>query len=140
MNKSFGFEDRIATVSLLSLGSFVSVRGLFWVVKQDNILVQSNFYEALHDVMPIWSWGIILIVFGLCIVLSSATYGHKKQNDYYLIFLLVGGTGSAIIHFLMASASLYNATNWLTTVQFIILTGWLGFIGFLAGVQIYARR
>lgn len=140
MNKSFGFEDRIATVSLLALGTFVSVRGLFWVVKQDNILVQSNFYEALHDVMPIWVWGIILIVFGLCIVLSSASYGHKKQNDYYLMFLIIGGTGSAIIHFLMASAALYNATNWLTTAQFIILTGWLGFIGFLAGVELYARR
>ena len=139
-NKEFRFEDRITTVSFLSLGLFVGVRGFYWTLRQDAVISESDFYSALNEVMPIWLWGILLLIFGAFLMLASFFYGRMSVNKLSLYFVLIGGTGSAIIHFLMASASLYNATNWLTTVQFIILTGWLGFIGFLAGVEIYARR
>lgn len=54
--------------------------------------------------------------------------------------MLIGGLGSAIIHFLMSSASVYNAINWITPAQFIAITAWLGFVGFLGGLGIYGRR
>ena len=54
--------------------------------------------------------------------------------------MLIGGLGSAIIHFLMSSAAVYNALNWLTPAQMIIMTAWLGFVGFLGGLGIYGRR
>ena len=139
-NKDFRFEDRITTVSFLSLGLFVGVRGFYWTVRQDAVLGESAFYSALHEVMPIWFWGILLLVFGAFLILASFFYGRMSVNKLSLYFVLIGGTGSAIIHFLMASAALYNAINWLTPAQFVIVTGLLGFAGFMAGVELYARR
>ena len=139
-NKEFRFEDRITTVSFLSLGLFVGVRGFYWTLRQDAVISESDFYSALNEVMPIWLWGILLLIFGAFLMLASFFYGRMSVNKLSLYFVLIGGTGSAIIHFLMASASLYNAINWLTPAQFVIMTGLLGFAGFLAGVQIYARR
>lgn len=54
--------------------------------------------------------------------------------------MLIGGLGSAIIHFLMSSAAVYNAINWITPAQFIAITAWLGFVGFLGGLGIYGRK
>ena len=139
-NKEFRFEDRITTVSFLSLGLFVGIRGFYWTLRQDAVISESDFYSALNEVMPIWLWGILLLIFGAFLMLASFFYGRMSVNKLSLYFVLIGGTGSAIIHFLMASAALYNAINWLTPAQFVIMTGLLGFAGFLAGVQIYARR
>ena len=139
-NKEFRFEDRITTVSFLSLGLFVGIRGFYWTLRQDAVISESDFYSALNEVMPIWLWGILLLIFGAFLMLASFFYGRMSVNKLSLYFVLIGGTGSAIIHFLMASAALYNAINWLTPAQFVIMTGLIGFAGFLAGVQIYARR
>ncbi|WP_241960505.1 hypothetical protein [Staphylococcus haemolyticus] len=67
-------------------------------------------------------------------------FGKRSINNYSSYFMLVGGIGSAIIHFLMSSAAVYNAINWLTPAQMIIITAWLGFVGFLGGLGIYERR
>jgi hypothetical protein len=65
------------------------------------------------------------------------------QNNHRLrlvVLIYRKRVSSAIIHFLMASASIYNAINWLTPAQFIAMTAWLGFAGFIGGVDIYGRR
>ncbi|WP_426786937.1 hypothetical protein [Staphylococcus capitis] len=54
--------------------------------------------------------------------------------------MLIGGLGSSIIHFLMSSAAVYNAINWITPSQLIAITAWLGFVGFLGGLGIYGRK
>lgn len=140
MNKSFRFTDRVTTVTLLALGLFISVRGLYWTIQQENVLSESDFYSALHTVMPIWFWGILLLFFGVALVLSSTFYGQNSENNISLKLLLFGGAGGAITHFVMSSAALFNAINWLTPVQFLIVAGLLGFLSFVAGVELYDRR
>lgn len=140
MNENFTIRDKLATLSLFGLGAFVDVRGLSWFTSPESVVKESTFYQALNDVMPIWIWGLLLLIFGTCLILSSLFFGKrsvKKTSDY---FMLIGGLGSAIIHFLMSSAAVYNALNWLTPAQMLIMTAWLGFVGFLGGLGIYGRR
>ena len=140
MNENFTLHDKLATLSLFGLGVFVDTRGVYWFISQEKVINESDFYRALNEVMPIWIWGLILLVFGTCLILSSLFFGIRSVNNASNYFMLVGGVGSAIIHFLMASASIYNAINWITPVQFIAMTAWLGFVGFLGGLGIYGRR
>jgi hypothetical protein len=140
MEGKFELPQKLATLSLFGLGVFVDIRGMYWFVNQESVLNESEFYKALHEVMPIWVWGFLLLVFGTCLILSSLFFGKRSINNFSNYFMLIGGTGSAIIHFLMASAGIYNAINWLTPAQFVVMTAWLGFVGFMGGVDIYARR
>ena len=140
MNEHFTIHDKLATLSLFGLGVFVDIRGLYWFVSPENVIKESAFYQALNDVMPIWIWGLLLLVFGTCLILSSLLFGKRSINNCSNHFMLIGGLGSAIIHFLMSSAAVYNALNWLTPAQFIVITAWLGFVGFLGGLGIYERR
>lgn len=140
MNEQFTIRDKLATLSLFGLGVFVDVRGFYWFTSQNSVINESDFYRALHEVMPIWIWGLLLIIFGTCLILSSLFFGKRSVNNTSDYFMLIGGLGSAIIHFLMSSAAVYNALNWLTPAQMIIMTAWLGFVGFLGGLGIYGRR
>ncbi|ASN72991.1 hypothetical protein 7F22_10 [uncultured Caudovirales phage] len=140
MNESFTIHDRLATLSLFGLGVFVDIRGLYWFTSQKNVINESDFYQALHEVMPIWIWGLLLTIFGACLIFSSLFFGKRSINKVSNYFMLIGGTGSAIIHFLLGSAGMYNTINWITPAQFISMTAWLGFVGFLGGLGIYGRK
>ena len=140
MNEHFTIRDKLATLSLFGLGVFVDVRGLYWFTSPENVIKESAFYQALNDVMSIWIWGLLLLIFGTCLILSSLFFGKRSVNNTSNYFMLAGGVGSAIIHFLMSSASVYNAINWLTPAQMLTMTSWLGFVGFLGGLGIYGRR
>lgn len=140
MEGKFELPQKLATLSLFGLGVFVDIRGVYWFINQESVLNESEFYRALHEVMPIWLWGFLLLVFGTCLILASLFFGKRSINNVSNYFMLIGGTGSAIIHFLMASAGIYNAINWLTPAQFVVMTAWLGFVGFMGGVDIYGRR
>lgn len=140
MNKGFSFTDRVTTVTLFSIGLFVSIRGIYWIIKRENALVESDFYNALHSVMPLHIWGILVLASGVTLMLSSMFYGQRQENNISLRLIVLGGAGGALVNFLMSSAALFNAINWLTPVQFLIMAGLLGFISFVAGVELYARR
>lgn len=140
MNEQFTIRDKLATLSLIGLGVFVDVRGLYWFTSPERVIEESAFYQALNDVMPIWIWGLLLLVFGTCLILSSLFFGKRSVNNTSDYFMLIGGLGSSIIHFLMSSAAVYNALNWITPAQLIAITAWLGFVGFLGGLGIYGRK
>ena len=140
MNEHFTIRDKLATLSLFGLGTFVDVRGLSWFTSPESVIKESAFYQALNDVMSIWIWGLLLLIFGTCLILSSLFFGKRSVKNTSDYFMLIGGLGSAIIHFLMSSAAVYNALNWITPAQMIIMTAWLGFVGFLGGLGIYGRR
>ena len=140
MDGKFELPQKLATLSLFGLGVIVDARGFYWFINQESVLNESEFYRALHEVMPIWIWVFVLLVFGTCLIVASLFFGKRKVNNVSNYFMFIGGTGSAIIHFLMASAGIYNAINWLTPAQFVVMTAWLGYVGFMGGVDIYGRR
>ncbi|OIS53137.1 hypothetical protein A4A29_08315 [Staphylococcus equorum] len=138
-NEEFRTSDKLATLSLFGLGTFTDIRGFYWLLNQESVLDESEFYQALHNVMPIWLWGLLLMVFGTSLMIASIFFGKRSLNNMTYYFMLIGGTGSAIIHFLMASAGIYNSINWLSPIQFVVLTAWLGFVGFLGGLKLYDK-
>lgn len=131
MNKYFTPNDKLATLSLFGLGTYNGARGFFWVLSQEVVVHDSKFYVALNEFMPIWIWGVILMIFGLCLIISSVLYSRTdiSNKSYYL--MTIGGFGCGVMQFLMASASLYNAINWLTPINFTILAAWCGFVGYI---------
>lgn len=128
----------LASIMLFGLGVFSLWRGLFFGVEQDAVLNDSDFYKALHHVMPIWVWGILMIVSSLFLI--GASWLMPKRNRLFHWMLLLGGATCSLIYLLMTSASLFNAINWLTPMQFATLSATCGVIAFFGGAEIYARR
>lgn len=139
-HKNILVPQKIATLSLLALGAFVTIRGFYFAVNQEDVIHESEFYTTLYRVMPMWIWGALLIVFGFLIILASCFFGKRSTNNISNYCMLIGGAGGAIIYFFIASASIYNTINWISPAQFITTTAWLCFISFLGGSDIYARR
>lgn len=136
----YNFNEVINFILLLGLGAFTFVRRFFFTKEQGTVLGDSEFYIALHHIMPIWIWG--LIIMGASLVLMIATFFLPRQstNNICNYLLVVGGFSCSILYFLMTSASIYNAINWLSTIQFSILSAICFVIGFIGGADIYDRR
>lgn len=137
MNK-LSLPEMISSTLLFGLGVFSLWRGLFFTVRQDAVLSDSEFYRALHQVMPIWAWGILMIVSSLFLI--SASWCIPKRNNLFHILLLTGGSMCCLMYLLMTSASLFNAINWLTPMQFATLSAICGVVAFFGGAELYARR
>lgn len=137
MNK-LSLPEMISSTLLFGLGVFSLWRGLFFAIEQETVISDSDFYRALHQVMPIWAWGILMIVSSLFLI--SASWCIPKRNNLFHILLLTGGSMCCLMYLMMTSASLFNAINWLTPMQFATLSAICGVVAFFGGAEIYARR
>ncbi|MEB7451601.1 hypothetical protein NGB74_11410 [Staphylococcus chromogenes] len=74
------------------------------------------------------------------LILSAFFIPSEKMNNICNWLLLIGGLTTSIMYFLMTSASIFNAINWLTWAQFAVLTVVCGAVAFVGGATIYVRR
>lgn len=137
MNK-LSLSEMMASTLLFGTGLFTFWRGLFWTIEQDSVLGDSAFYQELHQLMPIWIWGILFMIAGLSLVCASYLLPKKNQKSYW--FITVGSFISFIMYFIITSASVYNALNWLTPIQFATLSGVYLVMTFFGGFELYGRR
>ncbi len=137
MNK-LTLSEMIASTLLFGTGLFTFWRGLFWTIEQDSVLGDSAFYQELHQLMPIWIWGILFMLAGLSLVCASYLLPKKNQKSYW--FITIGSFISFIMYFIITSASVYNALNWLSPIQFATLSGIYLVMTFFGGFEIYGRR
>lgn len=137
MNK-LSLPEMISSTLLFGLGVFSLWRGLFFTIRQDAVLSDSEFYRALHQVMPIWAWGILMIISSLFLISSSWLMPRRNRLFHWALFL--GGMTCSFMYLIMTSASLFNAINWLTPMQFATLSAVSGVVAFFGGAEIYARR
>lgn len=140
MLRKSSFNELQTFILVFGLAVFLLFRGLFWFAEQEKVLNDSPFYIALHEIMPIWVWGIIAMILSLILASSAWFIPRQKVNNVCNTLMLIGGLGNAILYFLMTSASIYNSINWLSTAQFSVLTVVCGAIGFMGGAEIYDRR
>lgn len=133
-------KEIILILQSILLGATITGRGVLWFTRPESVLHDSPFYLALHEIMPIWLWGLIVMVTGI-IYTSSALFVTSMDYSikYHLVSFIGGGT-SSIFYFIMTSAGMYNNLNWLTPFNFLILTVWTGVLAFIGGAEIYARR
>ncbi|ARJ30117.1 uncharacterized membrane protein YciS (DUF1049 family) [Staphylococcus epidermidis] len=136
----YNINETLNFLLILGLAFYTFIRGFFFFKEQESVLSDSDFYLALHQIMPIWCWGIIIMVFSIILAISVYFLPKQKTSNKYSWFLFVGGFGCAFLYFLMTSASIYNAINWLSTIQFSILSALCFSIGFVGGADIYDRR
>ena len=131
-------SEMIASTLLFGTGLFTFWRGLFWTIEQDSVLGDSAFYQELYQLMPIWIWGILFMLAGLSLVCASYLLPKKNQKSYW--FITIGSFISFIMYFIITSASVYNALNWLSPIQFATLSGIYLVMTFFGGFEIYGRR
>lgn len=137
--KALTLPQALAVIMTFSYGFRVFWRGLFWFKEQDSVLQDSQFYSALHDLLPIWSWGIFVAVSGLILIASALFIGSSQQSKICSYLLLVGGFMVALLYFFMTSASIFNAINWLTTVHMAIMSATGLIVAFVGGADIAKR-
>lgn len=132
--------DTLAFVMLSGYAIFTFMRGLFWFVGNDKIVSDSEFYEALHQVLPMWVWGGLLMIVAVILFIAAWFIPMEKYNNVCHWLLIIGGLGTCIMYFLLTSASMFNAINWLTWSQFAILTAKSGAIALIGGMMMNDRR
>ena len=137
MNK-MSLPEIISSTLLFGLGVFSLWRGLFFAIQQESVLNDSEFYKALHQFMPIWVWGILMVISSLFLIYSSWSIPRRNYLFHWALFL--GGVTCSFMYLMMTSASLFNAINWLTPVQFATLSAVCVVVAFFGGAEIYARR
>lgn len=123
----------------MGIGLLMLERGFFWVKEQESVLGDSQFYTALHNIMPIWIWGIFGMVFSLMLIIAPFFLPKHRINNTFNYLIMIGGAGNGLFYFLMTSASIFHAINWLTPLQFATLAA-LNFIIFVFGVVGIVRK
>lgn len=136
--KNLSLSEIIASILLFGTGLFTLERGLFWFVEQESVLGDSAFYSELHDLFPIWLWGLLFILSGVLLIMSSYLLPRKSATSYW--FITIGGFVSFVMYFIITSASVYNGLNWLSPTQFATLSGMCLVIAFFGGAELYGRR
>lgn len=131
--------EALAFLMIAGFSIFTFMRGLFWFVESETIILDSDFYSALNDVMPIWIWGLLLMFVAINLFWAAWLIPRYRLNNTCQILLIIGGTGASIVYFLMVSASIYNAINWLTWAQFAVLTAKSAGMAVI-GVMTYDKR
>ncbi|MEV5924461.1 hypothetical protein AB0L32_09210 [Micrococcus luteus] len=138
--KENSFNYKVLAIFIFGFGLLMFERGFFWTKEQNTVLQDSEFYLALHQVMPIWLWGVIGMVFSLFIILAPVFLPKQQVSNKFNFLLILGGSGNAIYYFLLTSASVFNAINWLTPVQFATLAMINALIAYYGGADVARKR
>lgn len=131
---------KMFSIFMLGVGLMMFERGFFWTKEQNDVLDDSDFYMALHQIMPIWMWGVMGMIFSILIIIAPFFLPKQHINNKFNYLCLIGGTGNGIFYFLMTSASIYNAINWLTPLQFATFATINILIGFYGGAAVVRKR
>lgn len=131
---------KMFSILMLGVGLMMFERGFFWTKEQNDVLDDSDFYMALHQIMPIWMWGVMGMIFSILIIIAPLFLPKQHLNNKFNYLCLIGGTGNGIFYFLMTSASIYNAINWLTPLQFATFTTINILIAFYGGAAVVRKR
>ena len=140
MDKRMSYAEIIASLMLLGSGLLTFERGLFWILENQSSLNDSPLYTTLSHAMPLWAWGLMFAASGLFIMCASWKLPRRATGKSFAWFLLIGGLGSSVAYFIITVAGFDSASNWLTPVQYITLSGMNGFLAFLGGSRIWQMK
>lgn len=138
--KENSFNYKVLAIFIFGFGLLMFERGFFWTKEQETVLSDSDFYLILHQVMPIWTWGVLGMVFSLFIILAPIFLPKQQVSNKFNFLLILGGTSNTIYYFLLTSASIFNAINWLSPLQFATLAIINALIAFNGGADVARKR
>ncbi|WP_462420017.1 hypothetical protein [Salinicoccus sp. Marseille-QA3877] len=140
MDKRINYAEIIASVMLFGSGLLSLARGVFWIFENQESVQDSALYTALNHAMPIWAWGVMFAVSGLMVIGASWHMPRRITGKSFAWLLLVGGLSSSVAYFIIAIAGFDSASNWMTPLQYITLSGMNGFLAFIGGVRVWAAK
>lgn len=140
IENKMNYSEIIASLMLFGTGIFTMTRGIFWVIETDESMFDSQLYTVLSYAMPLWMWGLLFLFGGLFSILASWRLPKRETAKNFAWFLLLGGLISSLSYFVITVAGFGNASNWMTPVQYIILSGVNGVLAFLGGVRIWLTK
>lgn len=131
-------KEQMLSTLLLGIGLYTMSRGTFWIIYNSDLDVENDFYGALNGLIPLFFWGIIFLVSGLLLAMSSWFIAKDRISFHRMV--IIGGLANFVVYLFMAGASLYNASVWITTIQFVVLSGVNLMLALLGGRTLYERR
>lgn len=140
MDKRISYAEIIASVMLFGSGLLTLVRGVFWIFENQESVRDSPLYTMLNHAMPIGAWGVMFAVSGLLVIGASWQMPRRTTGKSFALLLLVGGLGSSVAYFIIAIAGFDSASNWMTPLQYITLSGMNGVLAFLGGVRVWTAK
>lgn len=140
MDKRMSYAEIIASLLLFGSGLLTLERGVFWILENQKSVQDSQLYTTLSYAMPLWAWGLAFAISGLLIMCASWQLPRRATGKSFAWFLLVGGLGSTVAYFIITIAGFDSASNWLTPVQYITLSGMNCFLAFLGGVRVWTAK
>ncbi|WP_420802025.1 hypothetical protein [Staphylococcus haemolyticus] len=90
---------KMFSIFMLGVGLMMFERGFFWTKEQNDVLDDSDFYMALHQIMPIWMWGVMGMIFSILIIIAPFFLPKQHINNKFNYLCLIGGTGNGIFYF-----------------------------------------
>ena len=75
--KENSFNYKVLAIFIFGFGLLMFERGFFWTKEQSTVLSDSDFYITLHQVMPIWLWGVL----GMILVCLSFLHLYSYLNN-----------------------------------------------------------
>lgn len=134
------FYTSVVVLVIYYLAASNGGRGWYWFKEQDKVINESEFYKALHELFPIWLWGFMLLIVAVLYVLGGATFYRIDVSNAPLYLILTAGVIGGTFHFLLVSASVLNAINYVTPWNLAWLTILMYSLSILAGYKIYDRK
>lgn len=80
------------------------------------------------------------MVSALIVMLSAVYLSSSDQNTKSSWLFFIGGLLSGILYFLMTSASLYHALNWLTPAHMGLMSATGFVVSYIGGANLARRR
>ena len=140
IDKKMSYSEVIASIMLFGSGLLTFERGIFWIIETEESMFDSSLYTTLSYVVPLWAWGVLFALSGLMVIGASWKLPKRDTAISFAYFLLIGGLGSSVAYFIITIAGFGSATNWLTPVQYITLSGMNGMLAFLGGLRVWQMK
>ena len=77
---------------ILGFGVLMFERGFFWT-REQAVIRDSDFYLALHHIMPIWIWGVLAMMFSAFFIIVAPFFLPTQKLNNVLIILFALGVG-----------------------------------------------
>lgn len=138
--EGLSIAESISSLLLYVFGFLSTIRGAYWLTKSEEAYRGGGIYSSLDDVAPLFVWGAIITIAGLCIVASGYFISKRQRKSSFFWLLLIGGFLAAIVYFTTSVAGINNSSNWMTSVQVVLLSAGHGMLSFIGGAELWRRK
>lgn len=134
--KHINLYELLANIFIILVATLGGIRGLEWMVsdieKLDRVAPLYGFMSKIADIQ---SFGWILMMSSTLIFIAA----FLKNKSAYL-FLLFGGIGGALVHYIYALASIEGANLFTTYYTALVIASAQLILALVGGIMLWKKR